>query len=156
MNEASSAALIWLTQVSHTATLEELPQLISAHAARAGLRDMAVFVVDVREKVLRWLTGKGPDAGAGGERFSVEGSLPGRAYQRGDVLTEHGAGGGEGRPRWWVAVTDGVERLGVLRADTDTEDEAVRESLRHWASMTALLLLSKRSFSDSYARLLRT
>jgi serine phosphatase RsbU (regulator of sigma subunit) len=156
VNEPSSAALIRLMQLSHTATLEELPQAISAHAAQAGLWDVAVFVVDVRETVLRRLTGKGLDAGEGGQSFTVENSLPGRAYQRVDVLPEHSAGAG--RHRWWVAVTDGVERLGVLRADTDTgtDEEAVRETLRHWASMTALLLLSKRSFSDSFARLVRT
>lgn len=55
-----------------------------------------------------------------------------------------------------MAVTDGVERLGVLRADTAADDEPTRQALRDLASMTALLLLSKRSFSDSFARLVRT
>ena len=44
----------------------------------------------------------------------------------------------------------------MLRADTETDDAATRQALRDLASMTALLLLSKRSFSDSYARLVRT
>jgi serine phosphatase RsbU (regulator of sigma subunit) len=57
-----------------------------------------------------------------------------------------------------VAVTDGVERLGVLRTDTDTDvdDEQTPDVLRDLASTAALLMLSKRSFSDSYARLVRT
>ncbi|WP_437114916.1 PP2C family protein-serine/threonine phosphatase [Streptomyces flaveolus] len=146
-----------MVQASHTVTLEQLPDLVAEHAAEAGLHDVAVYVVDIRETVLRRLTGKGRDAAAGGEEFTVQGSLPGQAYQRVDVLAESAGGGAPGgRRRWWVAVTDGVERLGVLRADTDTDDEPTRDILRDLASTTALLLLSKRSFSDSYARLVRT
>ncbi|MEU0227950.1 PP2C family protein-serine/threonine phosphatase [Streptomyces sp. NPDC006284] len=157
--DSACASLMRLMQESHTVTLEELPALIARHAAPAGIHDPAVFLVDLRETVLRRLTGAGPDAGAGGERFTVDGTLPGQAYQRVELLPEQqldadrGAGG---RRRWWVAITDGVERLGVLRADTGWEDEAAVLSLRDLASLTALLLLSKRSFSDSFARLLRT
>ncbi|MFF8592331.1 PP2C family protein-serine/threonine phosphatase [Streptomyces sp. NPDC015220] len=147
-----------LMQASHTATLEQLPQLIADHAAVAGMHDVALFLVDVRETVLRQVTGRGLDAGEGGQEFTVSGSLPGQAYQRVELIPEPARGqAGEGaRRRWWVAVTDGVERLGVLRADTDTDTGPVRRALSDLASMTALMLLSKRSFSDSYARLVRT
>ncbi|MFJ4812899.1 PP2C family protein-serine/threonine phosphatase [Streptomyces longwoodensis] len=145
-------------QASHTAALERLPRLIAEHAAAAGLDDVAVFVVDVRETVLREVTGRGPAAGDGGSTFSVQGSLPGQAFQRVELLPEpeRETGSGPDGRRWWVAVTDGVERVGVLRADTATDDEVTRQALRDLASMTALLFLSKRSFSDSYARLVRT
>ncbi|MDG9720474.1 PP2C family protein-serine/threonine phosphatase [Streptomyces sp. DH24] len=153
----AALALVRLMQVSHTATLEQLPELINAYAAGAGAYDTAVFVVDLRETVLRRLTGKGPDAGADGQEFTVQGSLPGQAYQRVGLLSESTTENApDGRRRWWVAVTDGVERLGVLRTDTDTDDDETRQAVRDLASMTALLLLSKRSFSDSYARLVRT
>ncbi|MER7485508.1 PP2C family protein-serine/threonine phosphatase [Streptomyces sp. NPDC126497] len=155
MTESSAVSLVRLMQASHTATLEQLPQMIAEHAAVAGMYDVALFVVDMRERVLRRLTGRGLDAGGGGQEFTVSGSLPGQAYQRVELLPEPGRDATGGR-RWWVAVTDGVERLGVLRADTRTDDEPVRQALRDLASMTALLLLSKRSFSDSYARLVRT
>ncbi|GAA3294817.1 PP2C family protein-serine/threonine phosphatase [Streptomyces cinereospinus] len=154
---AAASALLELMQASHTATLEEIPALIADRVAEVGIYDTAVFVVDIRETVLRQLTGKGRDAGSGGQEFTVQGSLPGQAYQRVDLLAEPATGDApDGRRRWWVAVTDGVERLGVLRADTDADDEPTRRSLRDLASMTALLLLSKRSFSDSYARRVRT
>ncbi|MFI1722603.1 PP2C family protein-serine/threonine phosphatase [Streptomyces sp. NPDC020489] len=147
-----------LMQDSHFVTLEKLPALIAGHCAEVGLHDVTVFVADLRETVLRQLTGEGRTAGEGGQEFTVRGTLPGQAYQRVDLLaqTDHGAGGPQPRRRWWVAVTDGVERLGVLRADTETDDEATRDAVRDLASMTALLLLSKRSFSDSLARLVRT
>ncbi|WP_308798821.1 PP2C family protein-serine/threonine phosphatase [Streptomyces sp. UH6] len=158
MDERAAAALEWvrLIEESHTVTLDQLPWLITRHATAAGLHDTAVFLVDLREKVLRQLTGEGPDAGHRGQLFTIHGSLPGQAYQRVDVLPERLAPTETGRRRWWVAITDGVERLGVLRADTDTDGEHVREILRDLASTTALLLLSKRSYSDSYARLTRT
>ncbi|MEG8279933.1 PP2C family protein-serine/threonine phosphatase [Streptomyces sp. AHA2] len=156
---SSAVSMMRLMQASHTVPLEELPELIAEHAAAAGMRDVAVFVVDIQETVLRRLTGHGQAAGDGGQELTVAGSLPGQAYQRVELLPEPdppGRGRASGGRRWWVAITDGVERLGVLRADTDTGDEATRQSLRDLASMTALLLLSKRSFSDSYARLVRT
>ncbi|MEV5439555.1 PP2C family protein-serine/threonine phosphatase [Streptomyces sp. NPDC052682] len=154
---AAALALLGLMQASHAATLEGIPDLIAGHVAEAGIYDTAVFVVDIRETVLRQLTGKGTDAGNGGQEFTVQGSLPGHAYQRVDLLAEPATdAASDGRRRWWVAVTDGVERLGVLRADTDTDDEPTRQTLRDLASMTALILLSKRSFSDSYARRVRT
>jgi serine phosphatase RsbU (regulator of sigma subunit) len=155
--DSAAALLVRLMQDSHTATLEELPGMIAGYADAAGLHDTVVFVVDLRETVLRQLTGAGPDAGAGGQEFTVRGSLPGQAYQRVGLIGEPaGTGDGPGPHRWWVAVTDGVERLGVLRADTGADDAETRRALRDLASMTALLLLSKRSFSDSYARLVRT
>ncbi|MER6220781.1 PP2C family protein-serine/threonine phosphatase [Streptomyces sp. 900105755] len=150
-----------LMQAAHLATLDDLPGLIASHAARVGLRDVAVFAVDLQEKVLRQLTGHGDDAGSGGEQLNIDATVPGRAYQRVAVVTET-AREGQLR-RWWVPVTDGVARIGVLRADTadgadptegDREDR--RQDLRDLASLVALLLLSKQSFSDSFARLVRT
>ncbi|MEV6178068.1 PP2C family protein-serine/threonine phosphatase [Streptomyces sp. NPDC052015] len=145
-----------LMQAAHTVTLEQLPGLIAGHAAAAGLFDVAVYGVDIQETVLRQITGLGADAAARGEQVKVDGTLPGRAYQRVELIAEPAREEQE-RRRWWVPVTDGVERLGVLRADADSRDEeAVRQVLRDLGSMVALLLLSKRSFSDSYARLVRT
>lgn len=145
-----------LMQAAHTVALEQLPGLIASHAEAAGLYDVAVFAVDIRETLLREITGRGVDAAAGGEEVRIDGTLPGRAYQRVDLLAE-APRGARARRRWWVPVTDGVERIGVLRADTeDGDEEAVRRDLRDLASMVALVLLSKRSFSDSFARLVRT
>ncbi|WP_229840211.1 PP2C family protein-serine/threonine phosphatase [Streptomyces roseolilacinus] len=143
-------------QDSHTATFEQLPNLIARHGADAGLHDVVIFVVDLRDTVLRQVTGRGADAGEGGTRVAIDGTLPGRAYQRVDLLAEPDTGTHRNLRRWWVPVTDGVERLGVLRADTATDDAQTRDVLRDLASMVALLLLSKRSFSDSFARLVRT
>lgn len=145
--------LMDLVQVSHTANLEALPRLVAEHAGPVGLHDSAMFVVDVQDRVMRQITGRGLDAGQGGEELRVDGTLPGRAWQRAESVAEPGTR--QGRRRWWTAITDGVERLGVLRADV-AEDEQPQQALSDLASVLALLLLSKRSFSDSYARLVRS
>ncbi|MFF3349650.1 PP2C family protein-serine/threonine phosphatase [Streptomyces sp. NPDC002779] len=149
-------ALTDLMMVSHEAALEDLPALVADHAETIGLHDVAFFVVDLQGKVLRQVTGQGLDAGAGGLELAVDTTVAGLAFQRVDLVVEPDASGGRESHRWWVPVTDGVERLGMVRADTDRDDDATRDALRELASMVALLLLSKRAFSDSYARLIRT
>ncbi|MFD0392673.1 hypothetical protein ACFQ3Z_07520 [Streptomyces nogalater] len=67
-----------LMQASHTATLEQLPAMIAEHAAAAGMYDVAIFVVDVRDTVLRRLTGKGPTAGRAERSSPFRGACPAR------------------------------------------------------------------------------
>ncbi|MFF5158031.1 PP2C family protein-serine/threonine phosphatase [Streptomyces sp. NPDC000348] len=151
-----SRTLTDLMMASHMATLEDLPRMVADRAEAVGLGDVAFFLVDLQGTVLRQITGRGLDAGAGGAELAVDATVAGLAFQRVDLVVEPDASSGRAGRRWWVPVTDGVERLGVLRADTAHDDEATRDALRALASMVALLLLSKRAFSDSYARLVRT
>ncbi|MEV5886323.1 PP2C family protein-serine/threonine phosphatase [Streptomyces sp. NPDC052020] len=151
-----NGALTELMLASHTATLEDLPRMVADHVEPAGLHDVAFFLVDVQGKVLRQVTGRGADAGAQGLELAVDSTVAGLAFQRVDLVAEPERLHGRGGRRWWVPVTDGVERLGMLRADTANDDDATRHALRSLASMLALLLLSKRDFSDSHARLTRT
>jgi serine phosphatase RsbU (regulator of sigma subunit) len=176
--------LIHLVRASHLARLEDLPRMVAEHAEAAGLHEVGIFVADLQGTVLRQVTGRGLDAGEGGEEYSIGGTVPGLAYRRVDLIAEpdlsassassgssdpsgppdgppggpEGTGGPDGRGlrRWWMPVTDGVERLGVLRADIALGDDDVRDALYALTSVVALLLLSKRAFSDSYARLIRT
>ncbi|MEU4888859.1 hypothetical protein [Streptomyces xinghaiensis] len=107
-----------LMQAGHTTALEQLPGVVAAHAETVGLHDVALFAVDLQQKVLRQLTGRGPDAGEGGTEVAVDGTLPGRAYQNVTIVSEPAPETAGGRCRWWVPVTDGVERLGIMRTDT--------------------------------------
>ena len=135
----------------HLAALEQLPRLVAEHGACAGLEGTTLYLVDLREQVLRELTGRGLDAADGGEELSVNGSVPGRAFRHSRILTT--AGSRPGLRRYWVPLLDGTQRLGVLRADAAGGAE---EILEHLAGVTALQLVSKYPFSDSYARLVRT
>ncbi|GGT15344.1 PP2C family protein-serine/threonine phosphatase [Streptomyces chromofuscus] len=149
---ALGRALSWMLEASHTATFEQLPDLLEVAARAVGAGGARLFVADLQQEVLREVTGAGADGGQGGLETRIEGTLPGRAYQ----LIEMTVSAGEGS--CWTPVLDGTERLGVLRVDpppgsADPPDPDIARAL---ASMTGLLLISKRSISDSHARLTRT
>ncbi|MEU0788254.1 PP2C family protein-serine/threonine phosphatase [Streptomyces sp. NPDC006173] len=148
----TARALMGLLAASHTAPFEQLPSLLDTAARQAGTGGARLFVADLQEEILLEVTGRGLNAGEGGEEHRIEGTLPGRAYQLTEVTAP--AGGGE----CWVPVRDGTERLGVLRVEPSPGDggKPDEEVMRALASMTGLLLVSKRANSDSHARLTRT
>jgi hypothetical protein len=135
----------------HLAALEQLPRLVAGYAAGAGLEGATIYLADLREQVLRELTGRGLDAAGGGTELLVDGSLAGRAFRHSRTLTS--AGSRAGLRRYWVPLLDGTQRLGVLRADAADGAEETLDSL---ASVTAVQLVTKYPFSDSYSRLVRT
>jgi serine phosphatase RsbU (regulator of sigma subunit) len=150
--------LAGLLRVSHLTPLEMLPAVVAEHAAVAGLRDVRIYVADLQQYVLRPLPGSGPETerDADGEEAepAVEGTVPGRAFQYGQVLPA--AGAGPGGYRWWVPLLDGTERLGVMHVTTTVDDDRTHENMELLATLTALLLDSKSRNSDAHARLLRT
>ncbi|WP_018639942.1 PP2C family protein-serine/threonine phosphatase [Parafrankia elaeagni] len=144
-----------LLDLGRLAVLEQLPDMIREQAEAAGLADTRIYLVDLQGRVLRELTGRGLDAGEGGETISVEGTLAGRVFQHLDTLSSRGPASGKQRV-YWTPVMDGTERLGVLRARlVEGEDEALAV-LGSLAALVGVLLVSKREFSDSFARLVRT
>ncbi|GGO61377.1 PP2C family protein-serine/threonine phosphatase [Nonomuraea cavernae] len=150
--------LTGLLDDSHLASLEQLPELVQKHAALAGLDEVSVYLVDLQQHLLRLVTGSGGDAQQTfGERpaeLRVEATLAGRAFQEVRVLpmpaTEQGPAG------WWVPLLDGTERLGLLQVRVADPDDGVEEVMRHLASLVALMLVSLRTRSDTYARLVRS
>jgi hypothetical protein len=139
-----------MLSAGHLSSFVQLPDLVAGHAARAGMDDARIFLADLRQQVLREVTGRGPAAGDGGEVYDVDSTLPGRAFADTRPLPD------EDRQtrRWWVPILNGTERLGVLRVDL--ADGLGSDSANALASLVGLLLVSKRPHSDSYARLLRT
>ncbi|GAA3925596.1 PP2C family protein-serine/threonine phosphatase [Streptomyces gulbargensis] len=148
----SALMLRGLLRASHLATFEQLPSLVELHATPAGLHRPRIFLADVQEEVLREATGDGIDAGAGGQELRIDGTLPGRVFQSAQGLSTPV----NGHQQHWLPILDGTERLGVLRVDTESDpDETARETMRDLASLSGMLLVSKRAHSDSYARLTR-
>lgn len=133
---------------SHLTGFDQLPGFVARHSAAAGMADARLYLTDLREQVLREVTGRGVDASQGGAAFSMEGTLPGRVF-----MSNQPQPGAE-RGRWWVPVLDGTERLGVMRADL--AKDAGLEQLQAVASLVGMLLVSKRPSSDAAARLART
>ncbi|MEU6083976.1 PP2C family protein-serine/threonine phosphatase [Streptomyces sp. NPDC047108] len=148
-----------IVSAAHLTTLEQIPDLVTEHAARAGWPEVLIYLADLQQESLYLLSGQETDAKgrAGGSddrpaALRVEGTLAGRAFQTGHVLAATPASSGQ----WWVPLLDGTERLGVLRvrAGTDAHPEDAQD-LRKLAGLIALLMVSKRGTSDSYATLVR-
>lgn len=139
---------------SHLATLEQLPGLVAEQAARVGFDDVVIYLADLQQEVLSPL-GAEParpvlEADHGGE-LRIEGTVPGRAFQHGEVLP----GSPSDHVHWWIPILDGTDRLGILRVTAPDADEAALEDMRRLASLVALMVVSKRALSDSFARLVR-
>ncbi|WP_411104208.1 PP2C family protein-serine/threonine phosphatase [Streptomyces sp. cmx-4-9] len=137
----------------HLRSFDQLPALVAGHADQAGLEHVRIFLADLREQVLREVTGRGIDAAEGGETLPIESTLPGRVFTTIRALPGPEAPGGALR-RWWVPILDGTERIGVLGAGL--ADGTEPDQLNTLASLVGLLVVGKRPHSDAYPRLVRT
>ncbi|MET8189088.1 PP2C family protein-serine/threonine phosphatase [Streptomyces sp. NPDC005133] len=149
--------LAGLLAESHLMPLEQLPAKVAEHAEPAGLAHVAIYLTDLQRHVLRNLA----EEGMGGCRrgihtaeLRIEGTVPGRAFQYGRLLPA--ASACPGKYRWWAPLLGGTERLGVLRVTTEGDDHRTRQDVQLLADVVALIVVSKRDYSDAYARLIRT
>ncbi|MET7455964.1 PP2C family protein-serine/threonine phosphatase [Streptomyces sp. NPDC005574] len=142
---------------SHLMSFDRLPSRVSAFAAEAGFGEVLIYLGDLQRDVLRLLTGKGLDAAAdppqGKAELSVEGTVAGRAFQYGRLVT---AAAEDGRHAWWVPLLDGTERLGVMHMTSAEDGREVCEDMLALASLVAMMVVGSRDTSDSHARLIRT
>lgn len=149
------AMLAGLLDLSHLVAFRDIPIEVNRHAAMADLQDVAIFLVDIRQEVLREMTGLGADAKRGfPAEYAVEGTLAGRAFQYGRLV--YGHHDEHGRFVLWTPLIKGTERLGVLRVSSADDSPPARRRVELLASMAALVLIARRGSSDAYPRLLRT
>ncbi|MFD0473482.1 PP2C family protein-serine/threonine phosphatase [Nonomuraea thailandensis] len=148
--EARAAMFGALISASHTSTLEQIPGLVAEQAARVGLSDVVIYLADLQQEVLSPLISRPAGARESGE-ICIEGTVAGRAFQHGRILP---ASVRDPR-RWWVPLVDGTDRLGVLRIGAPEADPETLRDMERLAGLVALLVVSKRPLSDTYARLVR-
>ncbi|MEU8777006.1 PP2C family protein-serine/threonine phosphatase [Streptomyces sp. NPDC048606] len=128
---------------------DELSAQVAARAAPAGFRDVAIYLADLQEDVLRLLPG-----GSGERELPVATTVAGRAFQ---LVRPLSVTSPEQRGTLcWLPLLDGTERLGVLRATAGADDPPTRRELGLLSSLVGLLVVSKRASSDTHARLVRT
>ncbi len=142
------AALLELLETARTAPPDRVVPL-AARAGRVLGVELAVHVVDHDQRRLVRLPGDGlPPT----EPVAVDGTLPGRVYQSGQLLPSEAAG----LLRLWVPLLDGADRIGVLEARVpevrDLEDPGLREQCWWLASMVAHLLSSMGVYGDVLER----
>jgi serine phosphatase RsbU (regulator of sigma subunit) len=152
MAEAEAAAwarvLTTVIDGSHLVRAEHLSALVDAAVREVGL-SAEVLLVDLAERVFTTI---GPEAG---NRVAVVGTMPGRAYQLGEILT-----GTDGTGRvWWVPLLDGTDRVGVLRIGvapgTDAalvNDATLRRRLWTLAGLMGHVVMAKVVYSDRLRR----
>ena len=138
----------------HLSTLTQVPAVVSEEARHHGWPEVLMYLADLRQTVLTLMTSENPDSGgAYGDvpaEFPIDGTVPGRAFQLGEILPTSAAGG-----QWWVPVLDGTERIGTMRITTGEDREETKQEMRELAGLVALLLVAKRGTSDAYTRLVR-
>ncbi|MFJ2092685.1 PP2C family protein-serine/threonine phosphatase [Streptomyces sp. NPDC087901] len=143
-----------LLAASHLMPIDRLPDMAAEHARASGFTQILIYLGDLQRRVLRLLPGE--EAGDAREtQWEIDGSVPGRAYQYGRILS---AGSRPESPcsSWWVPLLDGTERLGVLFVEAEQDDARTHEDMDRLAALLALIIVSKRTSSDTLAKLART
>jgi hypothetical protein len=148
-----------LLEDAHLAAPHQIAALVTRHAAALGADDALVYLVDLQQRVLvPFLDSGGPGVGRQVEPLGVDATLPGRAFQHVEVLTQDAA---DGRIRVWLPLLDGIERLGVLGLTVDAAVAAeiasglVGVRLRRFATLVAELIMTKTMYGDTIVRLRR-
>lgn len=137
-----------LARSSHHLTFEGLAARVAEEAEHAGMYGVRMFLADRQQQLLKEVTGEGPDAARGGQQLRVDNSVAGLSFIHTQVLQV------DRLPQYWVPVLNGSERLGVLHVER--AEDIDHEVMRSLASIVGLLVVDKRTISDSYARLIRS
>ncbi|MFJ4922951.1 PP2C family protein-serine/threonine phosphatase [Streptomyces sp. NPDC088725] len=135
-----------LLSEAHAAAPMDLPKVVNRCATAIGLHEVVVYLVDLQQRHLVPLTEGLPQLG-------VDSSKAGYAYRTLSLqVTDSPAAG----LAVWLPLVDGEERLGVLGIRTETLDATRLRRCRMLASVLAMVVTSKRAYSDSFARRSRT
>jgi hypothetical protein len=132
------AALVELLTAAGSAP----PERLAATAATAGRAlgvEVSIYLIDHEQRGLVHLPAAGPRASP---PLGLEGTLAGRAFRTLRILSSDRAS----RPRLWVPLVDGADRLGVLEAQlnepAELYDPVLREQLTWMSSLLGHLIAS--------------
>ncbi|MBB2913815.1 hypothetical protein FHS43_005124 [Streptosporangium becharense] len=158
-----------LVAAHHLATVEDLPGLVAGYAGLIGFSQPTLYVADLQHQFLVPLPGQYDADGEPLKRIRIDTTLAGRAFRSMEIIQTRLADPShhpedtstrlltEQDPRrLWMPLLDGTERVGALGVNVSGGDEVIRWRAAQLASLTALLITSKRAASDTYARLVRT
>ncbi|UGT61598.1 PP2C family protein-serine/threonine phosphatase [Nocardia asteroides] len=147
---APLAALVELIDGTHRAAPDRLPEIVDAAGRALGVR-LTVYLVDYEQRFLHPVTGI-PGRTPPDTALDVDTTLPGRAFRTVRILPSDA---GE-KPRLWVPLLDGTERLGVLDVGVDDGDElhdpALRVQCRWVARLLGHLVTGLSAYGDALQR----
>lgn len=131
-----------LLDVSHRLHPDDLVPAFAETCGAIGVRDLAMYVADLDQRVLIAL----PQPGRTHPALDIDSTLAGRAFRTEQIL--EGDGPGKGERRLWVPMIDGAERIGVLLLTVAHVDDALLERARWIASLAAMLVVAKSAYGD--------
>lgn len=136
-------ALADIIDLSHTASGDALPRMLSQAAGRVGMT-AEMYLIDLAQRVLVPLRSESPEA------CTVDGTLAGRAFQLVEIMVGSGPHGG---PVLWVPMLDGTDRLGVvalgLPEGTDPHDVELQQRCWLLCGLVGHLTMTKFAYGDT-------
>jgi len=142
------AALVELLTAAGAAPPERLAS-IAAKAGQALGVDVAVYLIDHEQRGLVHLAADGRPAGP---PLGLDGTMAGRAFRTVRILSSER----EQRPRLYVPLVDGADRLGIVEArlddPADLYDPALRDQLTWLSSLLGHLIASMGDYGDELER----
>ena len=149
VSDRGARQLADFSRASHLTVPDDVPQLIVKHARGMGAHDAALYLVDYEQRMLVPLPMR--DARPR-EELVIDGTLAGRCYRTLDIQESAAEEGGS---RMWVPVLDGVERLGVLELDSDSDHQLDRDDVSAFAGLIDEVVMAKQAYGDFFERIRR-
>ncbi|MEE2037135.1 PP2C family protein-serine/threonine phosphatase [Nocardiopsis sp. CT-R113] len=123
----------------------EVLESADRYSRAIGLAGITVHLVDLQQHLLVPLTG--------GPSLDIDSTEAGEAYRSDTLRLDEGSGG---ELSLWLPLRDGADRMGVLHVRAPSLDEPTLRRCQTLASLLALIVTSKRAYSDTYVRHTRT
>jgi len=137
---------------SHLMEPSMVPAAIAEAASPLGVRATRIYLSDLQQRSLRLLpSGDGQPRDA----LAINTTVAGRAYRTIEIQQSQGTEP-QGAPHLWIPLVDGTERLGVMELEVSDTSPARMEWFKALASLAGLMIVSKASYSDTYAETRRT
>ena len=139
---------------SHLLAPDELADMLARYARPLGVSAARIYLADLEQHDLRALPGGGTPSPV---VLPIDSTVAGQAFRT--VATQYGPTAGAGQRHIWIPMVDGTERLGVLELiarDAGADSATLLARYRTLASLTGLMVVSKSSYSDTYARTRRS
>ena len=133
-----------LLEAGHRLAPDEVPATVATHMATLGMADVAVYLVDLDQRLLVLL---GPAESTSAEPLDIDATPGGEAFRTQQVVREPAPDGAG--TRLWVPLLDGADRVGVLCTTVGEADDPTCSRAMHMASLTAGLVVSKSAFGDN-------
>ncbi|MFE3167536.1 PP2C family protein-serine/threonine phosphatase [Streptomyces sp. NPDC059224] len=125
---------------------EDLAPALSRCARALGLHHAVAYLADLQQRHLVPLTDVAPV-------LPIDDSLAGWTYRTQSMRVEPS---GSGMMTAWFPLIDGAERLGVLAVHTPALSAAALTRGRALATLVAMMVTSRRAYTDSFVRRTRT